>query len=229
MNQIYSCKLYKASRRKQKIQSALANPVNEPLLVQLREYLDDEYITEDILEPERSENSKGGKPADNLKTSDSKEDSQNTPIDKSTSKSSDKSSSVIDSPSNSQDPVELEDSEDNKEDSKGVTSAVTASLASISVLDIDSLKGLLNSTDETSGIIRSKLDTDKKELWLYYQDSVNLNDVMTPVIELLEAANYQYLTFNRLARSVNAIVFEYSIDISDGILKTSEAGGEDIE
>ncbi len=35
---------------------------------------------------------------------------------------------------------------------------------------------------------------------------------MSTVIELLNAANYQYLIFNRLARTENAIVFTISVN-----------------
>ena len=42
---------------------------------------------------------------------------------------------------------------------------------------------------------------------IHYNDSINLNNVMEPVISLLSNAGYSYLQFNRLARTENAIVF----------------------
>lgn len=191
MKGIYSCKLYKSSTRKNVINAALANPVNQPLVKQLREYLDDEYVTEEILEPEDNTSAK-------------------KPVEPSTSKidESSKHDDTIDT-KNDEGDTEIANSEGSREDNP-VKSSITASLASISVIDVDSLKGTLNAVSDTAGVYRIRLDSEKKELWFYYNDNVNLNDIMTPVIELLEASNYYYLTFNRLARTDNAMVFVVS-------------------
>lgn len=226
MKQIYACKLYKASNRKQTIQSALANPINQPLVKQLREYLDDEYIRKDILEPEsiqeKEERIREEEPAGDDKLEGK---GTGTPILPKTSEHDSKLSEQVD---DNQDELETQDEEEGDE---GVKSSIQASLQSISVIDIDSLKGLMNSVDNTSGIIRVKHDNEKHELWLYYNDSVNLNDVMTPVIELLEASNYYYLTFSRLARSANAMVFEVGLDciMQSSISGTIDNGGTEDE
>lgn len=73
-------------------------------------------------------------------------------------------------------------------------------------LEVESIKGTLNAKDNTSGVSRVGVKDDK-EVWIYYNDSVNLNDVMVPVIEQMNASGYTYLEFNRLARSDNAVVF----------------------
>lgn len=67
------------------------------------------------------------------------------------------------------------------------------------------IKGTLNAREITQGVMRVSIKND--EMWVYYNDDINLNNVMSPVIELLNAANYHYLIFNRLARTDNAIVF----------------------
>lgn len=222
MKQIYACKLYKSSNRKQKIQSALANPINQPLVKQLREYLDDEYIRKDILEPEsiqeKEERIHEEEPAGDDKLEGK---GTGTPI---VPKTSEHDSNLPEQVDDSLDELETQKDE---EDDEGVKSSIQASLQSISVIDINSLKGLMNSVDNTSGIIRVKHDNEKHELWLYYNDSVNLNDVMTPVIELLEASNYYYLTFSRLARSANAMVFEVELDcmMPSSISGTIDNGG----
>ena len=46
MKAIYSCKLYKASKRKDKIRAAIADPLNTELVTQLRSYLDDDFQDE---------------------------------------------------------------------------------------------------------------------------------------------------------------------------------------
>lgn len=67
------------------------------------------------------------------------------------------------------------------------------------------IKGTLNARESTKGVVRTSVKND--ELWIYYSDDTNLNNVMTSVINLLNAANYRFLVFNRLARTDNAIVF----------------------
>ena len=74
---------------------------------------------------------------------------------------------------------------------------------------VDSIAGILNATAETAGVRRCMVKPED-ELWIYYNDSINLNNVMEPVISLLNASDYGHLDFNRLARTDNAIVFSIS-------------------
>lgn len=78
-------------------------------------------------------------------------------------------------------------------------------------LEVKDIKGLLNSNSDTSGVSRVSVKDDK-ELWIHYNDNVNLNDVMVNVIELVNQSGYSYLEFNRLARSENAVVFVIMYD-----------------
>ena len=72
------------------------------------------------------------------------------------------------------------------------------------------IKGTLNVRQDTAGVNRVQIKND--ELWIYYNDDINLNNVMANVISVLNAANYQYFEFNRLARTDNAIVFAISLE-----------------
>lgn len=166
MKQLYACKMYKSSTRKSKIQAALSNPVNQPLVTQLRSYLDDEYRKEEILEPDIEMKKEKGSP------------------------------------------VKDEHIDESSTDDNNVNSSKKCAIRSS--IDLDSLKGTMNAVSDTCGVQRVKIDEDKKELWVYYNDDINLNDIMTPLIELLESSSYNYLIFNRLARSGNAVVFEIS-------------------
>ena len=108
---------------------------------------------------------------------------------------------------------ESDDSTDVQEDEPVEQSKkVTASKNIVNDLSsaVEQIKGTLNAQIETSGVNRI-LVKDKQELWVYYNDDINLNNVMGPVIELLNAAGFTYLAFNRLARSDNAIVFEIQL------------------
>ena len=114
---------------------------------------------------------------------------------------------------NLSDTVNEDSSNSNKEDEEveSSESVNAASLPRTDVtdnldLEVKSVKGLLNTNSSTSGVSRVSVKDDK-ELWVYYNDNVNLNDVMVNVIEAVNASGYSYLEFNRLARSENAVVF----------------------
>lgn len=103
---------------------------------------------------------------------------------------------------------------DNVDSATHVTAACGVSLPRIDVTDdmrneVESIKGTLNSQQLTCGVTRVAVKDD--EVWCYYNDSVNLNEVMVEAIDLVSKAGYSYLEFNRLARSDNAIVFVISI------------------
>lgn len=201
MKQLYACKMYKSSTRKSKIQAALSNPVNQPLVTQLRSYLDDEYRKEEILEPDIEMKKAKGSPVKDEHIDESSKDDKKV-IDDNTKFSN---------PNGDKEDINVEDSDkDNhsSEDDNNVNSSKKCAIRSS--IDLDSLKGTMNAVSDTCGVQRVKIDEDKKELWVYYNDDINLNDIMTPLIELLESSSYNYLIFNRLARSGNAVVFEIS-------------------
>lgn len=201
MKQLYACKMYKSSTRKSKIQAALSNPVNQPLVTQLRSYLDDEYRKEEILEPDIEMKNEKGSPVKDEHIDESSKDDKKV-IDDNTKFSN---------PNGDKEDIDVEDA-DNDNDSSADDNNVNSSkkCAIRSSIDLDSLKGTMNAVSDTCGVQRLKIDEDKKELWVYYNDDINLNDIMTPLIELLESSSYNYLIFNRLARSGNAVVFEIS-------------------
>ena len=73
----------------------------------------------------------------------------------------------------------------------------------------------MNSKEDTAGVQR--ITVDDKELWIYYEDKVNIGDIMVNVIEALNASAYTYLSFSRLARSNNAIVFDIKLNLNEPI------------
>lgn len=86
--------------------------------------------------------------------------------------------------------------------------------------EIEHIKGTLNANSDTAGVNRILLKD--QELWVYYNDDINLNNVMGPAIELLNASGFTYLSFNRLARSDNAIVFEVHL-VSTRVIQPASA------
>lgn len=221
MKSIFACKLYRSSLRKDKIKAALADPVNAELVQQLATYLDEEYQVPVVDD-----------------TEDVKDDSSTSAEDSTTSSRSPSTSSHL-SPGHSSSPddfedidtedgegeeldnledtdVNLEDENDNSDISESTNVHGQNISASITLTDeetlstiVEQIKGTLNMKDDTSGVIRVRIKD--SELWIHYNDNVNLNNVMTPSVELLESSGYHYLEFNRLARSENAIVFQISL------------------
>ena len=228
LSRIYSSKLYITSTRKDRIRAAINDPFNVELVQQISDYLDND--SKKLLKTAvEEEDAKAEKLED--KSSDSDTGSGNDePLD-------DEHNVFSPSYSGSHGPIappsdmggdmgeggpeepglfdESSDSgyepapDDNVEESTQIPiegSSKIEDIISNLVNDLPVIKGTLNGREDTAGVIRLNVDDD--ELWIYYADEVNLSDIMIEVIEALNGANYNYLTFNRLARSNNAIVFD---------------------
>lgn len=224
VNAIYASKLFKASKRKDKIRAAAENPLNAELVIQIPDYVDDEFKvssksksaetssssdtadsdSKERIRPSESHASSGGgghfAPSggtDHHLSDMLKEEESSAPDLEKSSKSSEASESP--EPASSEN-----DSSEGVEESTNIPQPSITACTEIST-EIDSIIGLLNSREDTAGVCRGLVKED--ELWLHFKDSINLNNVMEPVIALLNASNYTTLNFNRLARTENAIVF----------------------
>ena len=237
---IMSSKLFLASDsdKRKKILAALANPINIELVEQLDEYLDDEYqqvepegaseVTEtEVTEKESDdtanapEDSKAIRPSSPNKSLFEKHKDELTGDDEwdddSTSGTSDSTEETTE-----EEPTKVENStapDANKQKIVAETTTLNPMVGIHNSLNqvAFEVKGLLNAKTDTAGVTRVNLKND--ELWIYYNDDTNLNNVMTNVINSLNAASYQYLIFNRLARTDNAIVFTLSINDTEAVAK----------
>lgn len=214
---IYSAKLYRGSSRKQHIDAAIQNPINVELVSQLASYVDPEY----------DEDTKALKEKEaDVKESDEDIYDMDADLDEvfhvdtanhspSTYTEDDLEAMMQEEPrdelTDELDAGEEQNSDTQVEESTSVgdKSPVTACLS----IDTNELKGTLNSREDTAGV--SRILKKESELWIYYNDNVNLNTVMSEVIEYLNAADQTYLEFNRLARSDNAIVFVINDNYSE--------------
>lgn len=228
LKSIYACKMYRYSKHKDKIHSAISNPLNAELVQQLSKYVDFD-------EPENvSQTDTTAKV--NKKDESSKVKSESKPLsftphspvvskpnfDESTKTTEFDNSEELENPevdttddeSESLETSNVEESTatKNKQVVESGTVLYNNNCICVDKLPevVDQIKGALNLRSDTKGVNRVLVKD--SELWIYYEDSINLNNVMAAVIEFLNAANYQYLEFNRLARSDNAIVFEVSLD-----------------
>lgn len=232
LKSIYACKMYRYSKHKDKIHSAISNPLNAELVQQLSKYVDFDE-PENVSQTDTT--AKVNKQDESSKVKSKSKPLSFTPHSPVVSNPNFDESTKTTEFDNSEEPenqeVHTTDDESATESESLETSDVEESTAtknkqvveSGTVLYnnncicvdklpevVDQIKGALNLRSDTKGVNRVLVKD--SELWVYYEDSINLNNVMAAVIEFLNAANYQYLEFNRLARSDNAIVFEVSLD-----------------
>lgn len=234
MESIFSSKLYKASPRKEQIKAALAFTGNAKLVQQLASSLDEEYQKPENFgkEPEKEEvNTESNElfvdedinPETDLMTVDDLAGKSSSSKSSSSSSSSSGSSSTFkgpkgpkpkrteftdvpaDVPSDSPD-TDLDKLETNESESEKSEAAASTKITSCEQVSLTVLKESLNGREDTKGV--SRIAEKENEVWIYYKDEVNLNNLMTEVIEYMMSAGYDSLEFNRLARSDNAIVFQ---------------------
>lgn len=218
-NSVTSSKLFRTSPRRQ----VLASKLNSSIGLQIQDVsdIDESYNVVDVddvpdeeiptLEAEASEEDVKDTGADSLSENSGEESMMSVSFknnDKSTSSSKEVSSE--ESNPNQEAKEGSASSDEEVKTSTSVTSSSGCPLPTVDVteklrLESSDIMGMLNSKDDTSGVIR--VNAKNNEVWIHYNDSVNLNDVMVSVIEQLNRPGYTYLEFNRLARSENAVVF----------------------
>lgn len=216
---IYSSKMFLASKNKSKIQSALNDPMNGELVQQLRSYLDDDFLKESEELKDQEEFAKSLNELDDVPTENEEsfdDFTENAPSYGEPSKPSRSSSPshsmtedfdslsdqgvpdandpMVETESSSDD-TETEPSDDTVEESKKIKSSTIT----------PDLMAILNASDATKGVRRINSSIDS-ELWIYYDDSVNLNHVMENVISSVNTC-CPNVEFSRLARTYNAVVF----------------------
>ena len=220
---IFASKLYQVSNRKDRIHSAYMNPLNAELVQQIDSYVSPKYQkmlreaedaeqaadTSEVEDGAAVSTPSGGSSGGSSFSgggggsfSGSDEDLPGMVTDEpgSDESGSDSTGTNTDAPEpDTSEPV----SDDSVEQSTVIASSCTEKDAA---LEVETIKGSLNVKEETAGV--SRIRVKDKELWIYYQDTVNLNNVMSCVIDTMNALGYTYLEFSSLARSDNAIVFD---------------------
>ena len=233
MKRIFACKLYKSLpiSRRDHVKAAISNPINSELVSQLKEYLDDDYqeiIDNEIRRREQEKELEDNKDRDGAevdtpeyeKDSNSPRSTSSLPHKPSGGGLADKFSSLFEDEEDGESSEVDEPSDfDSLDSDVSVDDSIEESTDIVGVEDVDSEESIsiddmcsqlvekLNSDTSTAGIVRSSCRGD--EIWLYYSDSINLNVVMSSVIESA-VAMFPSLEFNRLARTDNAIVFQHN-------------------
>lgn len=215
MKYIYGCKMFRSSSRKDHIRANIANPINVELVQQIQDLTDDNdedrvttlpsEVSSDktkerkILKGPSSSPSGGSySPSFDDKSEPSDEDIF-IPDEETTDDSID--SEKIDESHESDDTTDDGSYDDEVESSEEITAVVEDEL------DVNQLKSILNdSSSLTYGV--SRISERKNEVWVYYNDDINLNPMLSDIIYAVESSKFKNLEFNRIARSDNAVVFE---------------------
>lgn len=220
---IFSSKLFAVSSRKAEIRAAASNPINQNLMQQLSTALDKSYqkaeylLDEEDQEKLRQEQTESAEPkVDETEESEVTEETGAEPKEHSAppAKPSNLHSKFKEAEKSMSEGEPSEPAEGAPADTGSVDTKMEAAtdidngIEDNGIQDTksvaDSVKAALNDNAETAGVSRTAVKDD--ELWVYYEDSINLNKVMASAIETLNTLGYG-LEFNRLARSDNAIVF----------------------
>lgn len=218
MEAIFSAKLFRTSPRQAAIKAALEDPINQELVLQLRKYLD-----EDAVQKLAEQQAEPAEPQVIQPTENTSEGEKQVVQVSSISQTSESSEDVVDE--------DVTDEPTADEDSDDVTSSFAANMVNVTAAEevtsieanpfvvpsLDTIQGQLNAVEDTCGVIRTKQVGD--ELWIYFNDKKNLNNLMESVIDRLGAAGFYQLEFNRLARTDNAIVFQIaniSTEVNNG-------------
>ena len=207
---IYSSKLYKASSRKDKIRANINNPINVELVQQIADYVDvnePEQLDTKVNKPsesvvKRSDHPAPNRGADKINHSSESDVSPSDDIEPMPGLITD-DETVSDKPQPAQ--PEDESAEEINESEKLTDDTVQGVEGICSSIDINQIKDELNDSPLTEGVIR--VANKAREIWVYFNDNTNLNDIMVNVIDSIFSRYGAQLEFNRLARSENAMVF----------------------
>lgn len=184
MKYIYGCKLFRSSDRKDHIRANIANPINTELVTQLSSMIDtvDDDTDETIVDPIPED-------ADaTLEDPGMVDDEDTSPSDSNDEIEDDSSASEEDFPETDEPQSDNIDAEDP------------------TVNDTDRLESALNGNSNTQGVIRCAEKDD--EIWVYYNDDINISKILPDIVDELDANNITDMSFSRIARSNNAIVFD---------------------
>ena len=210
MKIIYSSKLYKASSRKDKIRANINNPINVELVQQIADYVDanePKQLDTKVNEPsesvvKRSDHPAPNRGADKINHSSESDVSPSDDIEPMPGLIAD-DETISDEPQPAQ--PEDEPAEEINESEKLADDTVQGVEGICSSIDINQIKDELNDSPLTEGVIR--VANKAREIWVYFNDNTNLNDIMVNVIDSIFSRYGAQLEFNRLARSENAMVF----------------------
>lgn len=258
MDFIRQSKMFKSSKRQSKILAAYADPVNKPLVKQIRSYVDGKEVdslVEVKIDPEAESAAKREQMAKAQTNSESPQDAQNSPsaspapshgpapsggshvAPASFTPSESFGDSDFDFSDDAGIPEDLEPAESTGSDEsepidestkivgKSQITATNHVTVETVTRTVNELKGYLNLSEDTAGVIYAVLKGGSdNEVWVYYDSEVDINSVLEGVTKAFEVAGYCFLEFSRVSRKDNAIVF--SINWVSNYYRQAESLGD---
>nr|DAK89615.1 MAG TPA: hypothetical protein [Caudoviricetes sp.] len=191
---ILSSHIIRSNKHRDQIKSAITDPINHELVQQLSEYIDWDDVDEEVIDELKGEDneddvSEEEVPEEHIDDEDKPEEDKPHKPDK------------LDKPTNpdSAKPDKLDKPEEDKAEEPELESATKIPTNKIESAIKTTLTQLQSSKDINLISIKGN------EIWVRYNDTVNLNDIMYDTIKYV--TDNTDLTFNRLARFDNSIVF----------------------
>jgi len=188
---ILSSHIIRSNKHRDQIKSAITDPINHELVQQLSEYIDWDDVDEEVIDELKSEDNKDDVneeevPEEHIEDEGMPEEDKPHKHDK------------LNKPTNP-DSDKLDKPEEDKAEEPELDSATKIPTNKIESAIKTTLTQLQSSKDINLISIKGN------EIWVRYNDTVNLNDIMYDTIKCV--TDNTDLTFNRLARFDNSIVF----------------------
>lgn len=186
---ILSSYIIRSNKHRDQIKSAITDPINHELVQQLSEYIDWDDVDEEVIDELKSEDNKDDVneeevPEEHIEDEDKPEEDKPHKPHK---------------PDKPDKPDKLDKPEEDKAEEPELDSATKIPTNKIESAIKTTLTQLQSSKDINLISIKGT------EIWVRYNDTVNLNDIMYDTIKCV--TDNTDLTFNRLARFDNSIVF----------------------
>lgn len=238
---ILSSKLFTGSADRTKILSALTNPLNAELIQQEPDAIEQPTVEESPAE-NKSEQDVADTPTANESKSDAeKKQSGGMDIKNITSDPKPitfKKRNDVDTDDNVQteEPADNNNAESDSDSDESVATESSTTVVGETIeassnfeyvtLNANVIKDTLNNYADTKGVVSINVkDGENEEMWIYFDDETNLNDMIYSVVSLFNSSGYNMLKFNRLARSNNAMVFDV-LAVSEPIKSVVEVADE---
>lgn len=192
---ILSSHIIRSNKHRDQIKSAITDPTNKELIQQLSEYIDWDDVDEEVIDELKGEDDKEDVSEKEVPEDDISEDEINNEDkpDKPNKPSRSTNSDKLDKPE--EDKVE-EPEEPEEPELDSATHIPTNKIES-------TIKTTLTQLQSSKDI--NLISIKGNEIWVRYNDTINLNDIMYDTIKCV--TDNTDLTFNRLARFDNSIVF----------------------
>lgn len=219
MTSLFNSKIFASLSidRQNKIKSAILDPVNTELVEQLSSYVS---VIDDVDEPSGDNTENTVEPTEEGNVDD--ESVVEDEVVEEPDTESDVSEESVEPQSEEDEAIESSFEESTNEEVLANTDESIESSENETQLDLAEIKDKLNENECTQGVTRVQfIASDMNEVWIYYKDDVNVNMVLSNVIDIISNM-YSELEFNRVARSYNAIVFETQLSISSTVINLEQ-------